>query len=430
MCPSCSEWHSFEELMPEKKEDIKHKVDISPVSSDEVLRLSEITYANQDRSKSNIGELDRVLGGGFVEGSLILLGGDPGIGKSTLTLQIAQKNPAMKILYVAGEESASQIRQRAVRLQIEGDNLFVYQNTEISSVIHKAREIKPDLLVVDSIQTVFSSGLSSLPGSIQQIRECSAMLQQLSKKENVTTLLIGHVTKEGDIAGPRILEHMVDTVLHFDGDQSQLHRLLRSVKNRFGPARETGVFEMTEYGLKEITNPSDLFLSEMNSSVSGNVVTCIMEGTRPILVEVQALVTPSSYSTPQRTSSGFDQRRLSLLLAVLEKRAGFQFAGQDVYLNIAGGLRLTDTGADLAVVCALTSSLQDIPVSQKSVFIGEVGLGGEIRRIPFLNQRVKEAGKMGFTHVVLPVAKLTEITELNQSKTGSVSAAVHDALQK
>ena len=429
MCPSCSEWHTFQEIMPVEKSNKKHKVDISQTSSDEVMRLSEIRYSEQDRTKSNIGELDRVLGGGFVEGSLILLGGDPGIGKSTLTLQIAQKNPEMTIFYVAGEESASQIRQRAARLQIKGDNLLIYQNTEISSVIQKAREIKPDLLVVDSIQTVFSSALSSLPGSIQQIRECSAMLQQISKKENVTTLLIGHVTKEGDIAGPRILEHMVDTVLHFDGDQSQLHRLLRSVKNRFGPARETGVFEMTERGLKEITNPSDLFLSEMDSNVSGNAVTCIMEGSRPILVEVQALVTPSSYSTPQRTSSGFDQRRLSLLLAVLEKRAGFQFAGQDVYLNIAGGLRLTDTGADLAVVCALASSLKDIPVSQKTVFIGEVGLGGEIRRIPFLNQRVREAGKMGFENMILPGVKSTEKTELNLSKTGSISAAVREAFK-
>ncbi|MGF1670580.1 MAG: DNA repair protein RadA [Balneolaceae bacterium] len=429
MCPACSEWHTFAEITRDDEAGQKHKIDISEHRGDDkVLKLNDISFKNQDRTQSKIGELDRVLGGGFVSGSLILLGGDPGIGKSTLTLQVAKNNPAMKILYVAGEESGSQIKQRAVRLKIDGENLLIYQNTEIASVIRKAREIKPDLLVIDSIQTVFSSGLSSLPGSIQQIKECSTMLQQIAKKENITTLLIGHVTKEGDIAGPRILEHMVDTVLHFDGDQSQLHRLLRSVKNRFGPARETGVFEMTENGLKEITNPSDLFLSEMDTSVSGNAVTCIMEGTRPILVEVQALVTPSSYSAPQRTSSGFDQRRLSLLLAVLEKRAGLQFAGQDVYLNVAGGLRITDTGADLAVVCSLASSLEDVAISHKSVIIGEVGLGGEIRRVPFLNQRIGEAARMGFENAIMPVVNQIEKTGMNQFGTGKISEAVRRAV--
>jgi DNA repair protein RadA/Sms len=339
-------------------------------------------------------------------------------------LQVAQKCPNLKILYIAGEESASQIKQRADRIGMSGDNLLIYNNTDIQNVISQARKIKPDLLVVDSIQTVFSSELSSLPGSVQQIRECSAMFQQIAKKEGITTLMIGHVTKEGDIAGPRILEHMVDTVLHFEGDQSQLHRLLRGVKNRFGPANEVGVFEMRDTGLHEVNNPSDLFLAEMNSSVSGNCVTCVMEGSRPILIEIQALVTPSNYSTPQRTASGFDQRRLSLLIAVLEKRAVMSFAGQDVYLNIAGGLKINDTAADLAVVAALASSLKDKPIPEKSLYIGEVGLGGEVRRIPFLKQRLNEAEKMGFKHAVLPVSKTAGTSKMKLKPADQIMKAL------
>ncbi len=285
---------------------------------------------------------------------------------------------------------------------ITGDNLFVYSNTNVDSVISQARKLKPDLLVIDSIQTAYSSNLTSLPGSVQQVRECSAILQQLAKKEEITTLMIGHVTKEGDIAGPRMLEHMVDTVLHFEGNQNQFHRLLRSIKNRFGPAQEVGVFEMKEKGLQEVPNPSDLFLTDMDSSVSGNSITCVMEGSRPILIEVQALVTPGNYSTPQRTANGFDQRRLSLLIAVLEKRAGIKFEGQDVYLNVAGGLKISDPAADLAVIAALASSVKDKPIPQSTMFIGEVGLGGEIRGIPYKEQRIQEAVKMGLKNTVLP----------------------------
>jgi len=424
VCPSCSEWHTFEEIKEEKKESKKHKLEINAVNNGKLQKLSDIESSTQIRTVSGIGELDRVLGGGFVKGSLILLGGDPGIGKSTLTLQIAKNNPELEILYVAGEESAAQIKQRARRLNVEGGCLYIWQDTEISSVLEQVRKKAPDLLVVDSIQTVFSSALGSLPGSIQQIRECAAMLQQLAKKENITTLLIGHVTKEGDIAGPRILEHMVDTVLHFDGDQAQLYRLLRSVKNRFGPARETGVFEMTETGLKEILNPSGLFISDHDNSISGNAVTCIMEGSRPILVEVQALVTASGYATPQRTASGFDQKRLSLLLAVLEKRAGLLFTGQDVYLNVAGGLKLTDTGADLAVCAALASSLRDLPLRNNPVLIGEIGLGGEVRRVPFLNQRIRESGKMGFESVMVPEMVASEKFNIKTMTARIVSDAI------
>ncbi len=402
VCPSCNEWNTYSEIVEQPQKSKKHKVDVSVSDQADVIRLTDVSRQTSERFSSNLDEFDRVLGGGFVNGSLSLLGGDPGIGKSTLMLQVAHQSPEMKILYVAGEESASQIKQRGGRIGLKGENLYVSSNTDIRSVISQARKLKPDLLVIDSIQTVFSDVLSSLPGSVQQIRECSAMLQQIAKKENITTLMIGHVTKDGDIAGPRILEHMVDTVLHFEGDKNHFYRLLRCVKNRFGPAQEVGVFEMKENGLQEVLNPSALFLSEAEHAVSGNSVTCIMEGTRPILVEVQALVSPSSYSTPQRTASGFDQRRLSLLIAVLEKRAAMSLAGQDVYLNIAGGLKISDPAADLAVVSALASSLTNEIVNSDVVFIGEVGLGGEVRKVSFMEQRLREAEKMGVEKASVP----------------------------
>lgn len=430
VCPACEEWHTFQEKISAPAPSKKHKVDISGGNgaAGEAVRLSDVRIEDQNRLSTNFREFNRVLGGGLIRGSFLLLGGDPGIGKSTLMLQVAEKCPDWNILYVAGEESAAQIKQRAGRIGLKGDNLLIYSNTEIKSVIAQARKTRLDLLIIDSIQTVFSSELTSLPGSVQQVRECSAMLQQLAKKEGITTLMIGHVTKEGDIAGPRILEHMVDTVLHFEGDQGQLYRLLRCVKNRFGPAHEVGVFEMRESGLHEVSNPSDLFLSEMNHTVSGNCVTCIMEGSRPILIEVQALVTPSSYSTPQRTASGFDQRRLSLLIAVLEKRAGLGFGGQDVYLNIAGGLKISDTAADVAVMAALASSLRDTPVEERTLLVGEAGLGGEIRRIPFLNQRLKEAEKMGFKKAVLPKSETTGNFNLVLDPVDTISQVVRKNL--
>ena len=407
VCPSCSEWHTFEEKVEQKKKSQKNKVDISTDDYEpDAVPLTSVQSNEHDRQPTGITELDRVLGGGIVKGSFLLLGGDPGIGKSTLMLQLSKTKPDWTILYVAGEESPSQIKQRAARLGIAGDKLYIYSNSDIDSVIAQARKLKPALLVIDSIQTVYSSNLTSLPGSVQQVRECSAMFQQLAKREGITTLMIGHVTKEGDIAGPRILEHMVDTVLHFEGNQSQVHRLLRSVKNRFGPAQEVGVFEMKQDGLTEVPNPSELFLSDLDTTVSGNCITCVMEGSRPILVEVQALVTGSSYSTPQRTANGFDQRRMSLLIAVLEKRGGISFAGQDVYLNVAGGLKISDPAADLAVIAALSSSIKDQPIKKRAVFIGEVGLGGEIRSVRYREQRIREAEKMGIKSVVAPPGKL------------------------
>lgn len=403
VCPMCSEWHTFEELKETAPQSRQHKVEVSRNEKQErPEELLKISYSETDRVSTGIGELDRVLGGGLMPSSLILLGGDPGIGKSTLMLQLAKSNPELNLLYVAGEESAGQIRQRADRIGIKTSAMKVLSSTNLDLVVQRAQEEKPDLLVIDSIQTIYRSSLGSLPGSVQQIRECAAVLQQLAKRDGITTLMIGHVTKEGDIAGPKMLEHMVDTVLQFEGDHSRMHRLLRGVKNRFGPTQEVGVFEMRQSGLMEIDNPSELFLSEMDADVSGNAVTCVLEGTRPLMVEIQALVTPASYGTPQRTASGFDQRRLTLLLAVLEKRAGLQISGQDVYLNVAGGLKVTDTAADLAVVTAIASSFRDRPLKKGSFYIGEVGLGGEVRMVPLIEQRLKEGGKMGFSTAFLP----------------------------
>ncbi|MFN1834447.1 DNA repair protein RadA [Balneola sp. MJW-20] len=405
-CPSCSSWGTFEERSKEKSTDSKHKAKIEGIDSDvKPKKLSEVDDRQRDRLKSGIGELDRVLGGGFLKGSYTLLGGEPGVGKSTLTLQIAKANEDMKILYCAGEESGGQIKQRAQRLGVQSDNLLIFNETQIDKLIDVAQKEEPDLLIVDSIQTVYRTELSSMPGSIQQVKECAALLQQLAKKRDVTTMVIGHVTKEGDIAGPRVLEHMVDTVLQFEGDKQYTYRLLRSLKNRFGAAQEVGVFEMRSEGLTEVSNPSELFISDKTSGVSGNAITCTMEGTRPLLIEVQALVTPSSYGTPQRTANGFDRNRLALLLAVLEKRAGYSFSQHDVYINVAGGFRLSDPAGDLAVILALVSSLKDDAIAQGKVFIGEVGLGGELRSVPHLDQRVKESKKLGFKDVVVPYQK-------------------------
>lgn len=425
-CPNCGSWHSLKEfkIKRENTSDKDHKGKVEGLDkSDPPRKLEEIEYKKDVRFPSKIPELDRVLGGGFMPGSFVLIGGDPGIGKSTLTLQIGKSNRDLRILYCAGEESAGQIKQRAERLGVASDNLYIYTETDISNVLDEAQKLNPDLLIVDSIQTVYRTELSSMAGSIQQVKECAALLQQLAKKQNITTLVIGHVTKEGDIAGPRVLEHMVDTVLQFEGDNNYTYRILRSTKNRFGPAQEVGVFEMKESGLKDILNPSQLFLSDYNNKVSGNAVVCTIEGSRPLLIEVQALVTNSNYGMPQRTANGFDQRRLSLLLAVLEKRGGYQFSGQDVYLNVAGGMKLNDTAGDLAVICALVSSLLDKSLPDDAVFLGEVGLGAEIRTVNKLNQRLAEVEKLGFKQALIPKSKDS------QNRNGLVLHRVQDVME-
>jgi len=431
-CPNCGSWHTFKEFKVERKtkSEKEHKGKVDGLKESEgPQKLEDIESESEDRFLSKIRELDRVLGGGFMPGSFVLIGGDPGIGKSTLTLQIAKSRPDLDILYCAGEESAGQIKQRANRLGVESDNFYIYTETDISKVMSEAQKLNPDLLIVDSIQTVYRTELTSMAGSVQQVKECAALLQQVAKKQDITTLVIGHVTKDGDIAGPRVLEHMVDTVLQFEGDSNYNYRMLRSLKNRFGPAQEVGVFEMKESGLIDVLNPSQLFLSEYNDDVSGNAVICSIEGSRPLLVEVQALVTPSNYGTPQRTANGFDYKRLSLLLAVLEKRGGYQFSGQDVYLNIAGGLKINDPAADLGVTSALVSSLLDKPISNKLAFLGEVGLGGEVRTVNKIDQRLGEIKKLGFEHAIVPKANKVQTNGLQTSGVMNISSSIKKALQ-
>lgn len=406
-CPSCGSWHTFEEREVALETPGGRHIPASlpshvSSSSDKAVisSIRDIPDQAAERFSSGMTELDRLLGGGFMPGSFLLLGGDPGIGKSTLALQIARSRPELSILYVAGEESPHQIRQRATRIGAEQSNLFIYNSTEVSDITQAVLKHKPSLLIVDSIQTVYRKEYSGLPGSVQQIRECAALFQHLAKREHITTILIGHMTKDGEIAGPRLLEHMVDTVLQFEGDPVQMLRILRSSKNRFGPAHEVSVFEMTATGLEQVSNPSLLFLSDPDDRASGKAVTCIMEGSRPILLEVQALVTPSNYATPQRMAAGFDQRRLSLLIAVLEKRASISFGGKDVYVSVAGGFKITDPSADAALALALVSSLWDIAIENGIAVVGEIGLGGEIRSVPMFLQRLQEAERLGFSKMV------------------------------
>lgn len=405
-CPQCKEWNTFSESLKENHKPVasEHRAKLQSWNEKDAApqKLDEIKQDTDVRILSGMPEFDRVLGGGFVGGSLILLGGEPGVGKSTIALQLAGKRTDLDILYCAGEESPGQIKQRSARMGVRSDKLKVYAETDISRIQSEVEKNKPDILIIDSIQTLFRPELQSMPGTVAQIRECAGLLMRLAKKLNVITVVIGHVTKEGDLAGPRILEHMVDVVLQFEGDKKLNYRLLRSLKNRFGRTYEIGVFEMSESGLRDVMNPSELFLSEFSDGVSGNAAACIMEGNRPIILEIQALVTPASYGTPQRTSSGFDNRRLSLLLAVLEKRSGFKFGNQDVFINVAGGMKLQDTASDLAVVAALVSSLTDRPIPAKTLLIGEVGLGAEIRTVNGLEQRIREAEKVGFQKIVIP----------------------------
>jgi len=353
-------------------------------------------------------EFDRVLGGGIVAGSLVLLGGEPGIGKSTLLLQIAEalSSQQRRVLYVAGEESVQQIKLRGERIGIRGANLLLSSETCLEHAFHEASQIKPDVLIVDSIQTVFTEKLGSVQGSIGQIRECTGQLLNFAKREQISTFLIGHITKDGSLAGPKALEHLVDTVLYFEGDRHQNQKIIRAVKNRFGPANELGIFQMTGKGLICVENASRLFLSERPAQVPGSVVLCAIEGTRPVLVELQALVSQTSYSTARRTANGVDPSRVALLLAMLEKRVGLHLLGSDVYVNVAGGLALTEPAIDLALVMAIISSFRDRPISQSTVVFGEVGLAGEVRAVNLADCRVKEAALLGFERVVLPKSNL------------------------
>lgn len=399
-CTACGEWNTYiEELITSKKTG-------SPVGGERIqpVLIDEVTNSAEDRLLTNINEMDRVLGGGLMPGSAVLIGGDPGIGKSTLALQIFGHFSAngIKVLYISGEESVNQLKTRAQRLDINGDNLYVETETNIEAILNATDKVDPSAVVVDSIQTIYSNDLPSAPGTVGQIRECASRLIQYAKKRGISFFLIGHVTKEGSIAGPKVLEHLVDTVLYFEGGKSHSYRILRAVKNRFGSTNEIGVFEMLNDGLKEVSNPSEIFLSERPLNSSGSVVTPSIEGTRPILVEVQALVTPCNFGVPRRTTIGLDSNRVSLLVAVLEKRADLNIGSQDIFMNVAGGVRIEEPAVDLGICMSLVSSYLNKPVPADTIVFGEVGLAGEIRGVTQTRLRLKEAQKLGFKKYILP----------------------------
>ena len=405
-CPSCDEWSSFSEEIVEERKSFSKKSNVPR----EVKTLDAITELSEERIKFGINEFDRVLGGGVIHGSAVLIGGDPGIGKSTLVLQALAKLK-VKVLYVTGEESLRQIKLRAKRLNITSQNILLLAETDLDLITVTIKEIEPAIVVIDSIQTVYLPDLENAPGTVTQIRECTNFIMQFAKKTGFSALIIGHVTKEGVIAGPKILEHIVDTVLQFEGERNHSYRILRATKNRFGSTNEIGIFEMHENGLEEVKNPSEIFLSERDEKVNGSVVTSSIEGTRPVLLEVQALVTPSNFGNPQRVATGFDYRRLSILLAVLEKRANLRISAHNVFLNMAGGIRIDEPAVDLAVCCAIASSYLNKPAKTEMLVIGEVGLGGEIRSVSHIEKRIQEAEKLGFSSVVLPKNNIKSIKQ-------------------
>jgi DNA repair protein RadA/Sms len=399
-CPSCNEWNTFvEELVAKQVPQVVAFSKTNNVSKPQ--SLEQIKQQQHQRIKLSDAELNRVLGGGLVYGSLILFGGEPGIGKSTLLLQLAITMGEMKTLYVSGEESDQQIKMRAERIGNLNSNCFVLTETNIQNIFQQVEGIQPELLVIDSIQTLYSSQIESAPGSISQVRECTAQLLRYAKQSNVPVFLIGHITKEGSLAGPKVLEHMVDSVLQFEGDRNHVYRLLRCIKNRFGSTNELGIYEMQGAGLRAVENPSEILITNTDSSLSGISVAATMEGMRPMLIEVQALVSSAAYGTPQRSATGFDAKRLNMLLAVMEKRCGFKLGAKDVFLNIAGGIKVDDTAIDLAVVAAVLSSNADIAVGNKIALAAEVGLSGEVRPVNRIDQRIYEAEKLGFDKIIV-----------------------------
>jgi DNA repair protein RadA/Sms len=399
-CPSCKEWNTYHEeiVVPASSRQTSF---LANQEKRKPELLDNINSDEQNRQKSGISELDRILGGGIVSGSLILLGGEPGVGKSTLALQLALALKSKKILYVSGEESEEQISMRAKRMKGSNPLCYILTETDLESILTHTENIRPGLLIIDSIQTISTGMLESSAGSVTQVRECAAQLLKYSKLTGIPVVLIGHITKDGTLAGPKVLEHIVDVVLYFEGDNNYVYRILRSVKNRFGSTSELGIFEMLETGLKEIANPSEMFINQHTEALSGVSIAATVDGIRPFLIETQALVSSAVYGTPQRSSTGFDIRRLNMLLAVLEKRAGFRLGIKDVFLNIAGGLKVNDPAIDLAIISSVLSSNLDIPIAREVCLAGETGLSGEIRPVSRIDQRIREASKMGFTKIYI-----------------------------
>ncbi len=396
-CPGCGEWNTFVEELVTK--DSSSGLSFLPQGNAKPLLVDSISIEQEPRMGLGSGEVDRILGGGLVPGSMVLIGGEPGIGKSTLALQLALKNPLMKTLYVSGEESAQQIKLRAERLGGSGQGCYILSETLLENILAHAHELKPNLIVIDSIQTLASKRIESSAGSISQIRECAALLLKYAKETGTPIFVIGHITKDGTIAGPKVLEHIVDVVLQFEGDNQHIYRILRSAKNRFGSTSELGIFEMTGTGLREVSNPSEILITHHQEPLSGVAIAASVDGVRPFLIEIQSLVSTAVYGTPQRSTTGFDIRRLNMLLAVLEKRAGFRLAAKDVFLNIAGGLKVNDPAIDLAVAVAVLSSNFDLPVPTDCCFAAELGLSGEIRPVARVDQRIAEAEKLGFKRI-------------------------------
>ncbi len=406
-CPSCGAWNTLAEEIVQRDEKItpeKFFQEEQHKENRKAHKIDEVTMQQELRMLTPDSELNRVLGGGIVPGSVVLVAGEPGIGKSTLFLQSAMLWKGLTTLYVSGEESAQQIKLRADRLGVRNENVFVLNSTEMTSIFQEIKKIRPQLLIIDSIQTLESNYIESAAGSVSQVRECAAELQRFAKTTNIPIIIIGHITKDGSIAGPKILEHMVDTVLQFEGDRHYAYRILRTLKNRFGSTSELGIYEMVQKGMRPVSNPSEILLSQHDEPLSGIAIAAIMEGARPLMIEVQALVSQAVYGTPQRTVSGLDLRRLQLLLAVLEKRGGFHFGSKDVFVNIAGGLKIEDPSVELAVVCALLSSLEDRALPSNICFVGEIGLSGEIRAVNRIDQRIAEADKLGMDVIFIPKA--------------------------
>ena len=407
-CSACNEWNSLTEEIEIKN---THKIarNATPVLN-QPQRIAEIGEVGEERKATPDKEMNRVLGGGLVDGAVMLLGGEPGIGKSTLLLQLALQTQDMKILYVSGEESSQQIKMRATRIPFSNENLFIVSETHLEAILKFYDQVQPDLVVIDSIQTIYSDVLESAPGSVSQVRECASQLIRSAKARAVPLFLVGHITKEGTLAGPKVLEHMVDTVLTFEGDRHNSYRIVRTQKNRFGSTLEMGIYEMHNQGLREVSNPSEIFLSQGNEELSGVAIAATLEGLRPLLIETQALVATSAYGTPQRSATGFDLRRLNMLLAVLEKRCGFTLGQKDVFINMVGGIKVEDPAIDLSLIVSIISSLHDISADRRSVFAAEVGLSGEIRPVSRIEPRIAEAAKLGFKRMFISAQQQEGLT--------------------